>query len=78
MAERTFTVKGDTVEVHTASCIGCGKRSKITIPKAGYDAWIVEGEYLQVALADLSPEQRELVLTGIHPKCWDDIAPEED
>jgi hypothetical protein len=78
MPDRTFTVKGDEVEVHTQPCMGCNKREKLTIPKAGYDAWIVEGEYIQVALPDLTPEERELILTGIHPKCWDDMFPEED
>lgn len=78
MAERTFTDNGDTVDVNTATCFICGKRDKVTIPKEGYLLWIVEGEYLQVALKDLSSEDRELVLTGIHPDCWDLIAVEED
>lgn len=78
MAEREFAINGsDTVEVHTASCFICGERERVLIPYAGYVAWIVEGEYLQVALADLTSDERELVLTGIHPACWNDIAPEE-
>lgn len=78
MAERTFTDNGDTVTVNTTSCMNCGKREKLTIPKDGYLAWIVNGEYIQVALSDLTEEERELILTGIHPECWDLMFAEED
>lgn len=78
MSERRFKVLGDKVEVTTQSCMGCAKVEKLTIPKAEYDAWIVEGDYIQTALPDLTPEERELILTGIHPDCWDDMFPEED
>jgi hypothetical protein len=78
VAERTFIDNGDTVEVHTATCLVCGKRDKVTISKEGYLLWIVEGEYMQVALKDLSSEDRELILTGLHPECWDLMFIEED
>jgi len=78
MAERTFTDKGDTVDVNTSTCMACGKRDKVTIPKEGYLKWIVDGEYIQVALKDLPENDRELILTGIHPECWDLLIPEED
>jgi hypothetical protein len=78
MADREFERDGDEVIVRTAPCLGCWKRSTLRIPYEGYKAWIVDGEYIQDALIDLTPAERELILTGIHDECWNELFPEED
>jgi hypothetical protein len=50
-------------------CPGCGKRSTIEVPDAGYIAWMQGTLYLSEAMPELTPEQRDQVLTGWHPEC---------
>jgi hypothetical protein len=42
--------------------------------KARYDKWLRTGCMIQDALPDLSPEQREVLISGISPEEWDRIA----
>ena len=35
-----------------------------------YNQW-VDGEMIQYAFPDFSPEQREFIMTGITPEMWD-------
>jgi hypothetical protein len=50
----------------------CGQQATIEMPKAAFDAFDHgRGEHIQVAWPLASADQRELVLTGTHPKCWD-------
>ena len=34
--------------------------------------------HIQDAFPELSPAQRELLITGTHEKCWDDLFGKED
>ena len=52
-------------------CPFCGKVNEIVVPKDGYVRW-VDGELIQKALPTLSDEEREMLLSGICPPCWDE------
>lgn len=52
-------------------CPFCGNPAEVAgIPAADF-AKYMEGELLQDAFPTLSADQREMIHTGIHPKCWD-------
>lgn len=70
--------------IKTTYCPICGKPHYVNVDPVGYQAW-VDGTPIQYALFDLTADERELLLTGIDPQCWDslfgsdeDLEPEED
>ncbi len=56
----------------TDPCIVCGKPSALVLDDDKYERWR-NGEYLQTVFADWLPERRELLITGTHPICWDNM-----
>lgn len=67
----------NTVTITSYPCPKCGVRATFRITKAGYEAWR-EGEHIQNALPELTPSDREQLMTGYCPKCWDIIFGTED
>lgn len=66
-----------TVTVTTPRCIVCGRTAELTVPKPGWELY-QKGEYVQVAFPNLSPDEREMLINGTHPDCFDIIAPPDD
>ena len=67
----------DSFVVLDITCPSCGKVNQLMASKAGIRSWR-QGEHIQNAFPELNPDQRELLLTGICGKCWDDTFKEED
>lgn len=61
-----------TVKLHTPQCIYCGSSSEITVDKDGFDRWR-NGTLVQNAFPNMNADDRELLVTGTHPVCWDKI-----
>ena len=55
----------------------CGQRSELDVNEAAHLAWR-HGALIQDAFPGLSPDERELLMTGTHPACWDAMFPEEE
>jgi hypothetical protein len=38
-----------------------------------YDSYLayMDGKYVQDAFPEMSPDEREMLITGTHPECWD-------
>lgn len=53
-------------------CPVCGKTEIVVAPFEGYTAWN-SGVPIQEALPCLSADERELLLSGICPTCWDKL-----
>ena len=62
----------------TPPCIKCGERSLIPMPFDRYDRWQFGGQCVQNVFPDMSAELREVLVTGIHPGCWNEMFPEEE
>jgi len=75
--ERISEPRPGTITVTTKACMVCNRKSRMTIERAGYEAWEA-GTLIQHALPDLTNDERELLLTGTHPDCWDVLNPIED
>ena len=54
------------------TCPECHKSTDISVDIAGYRAWKC-GQLIQHALPSLPAPQREQLITGICPSCWDII-----
>lgn len=63
---------------YTNSCYHCGQENIITIDQQDYKLWKVNQTFVQLVFPELSPEQREILISGTHPECWDEVFPEED
>lgn len=61
-----------SIKYTTPACIKCKKNSLVDVPLAGLRKW-QGGSLIQEAFPTLSADEREVLMTGIHPQCWDDI-----
>lgn len=55
-------------------CPFCHKRQEVEVDTYKYILWNAGGLLIQDAFPELSPSERELLMTGICNKCW----PSED
>ena len=67
----------DFMQVKCRPCVRCGISTTVSVLKSSAMRWNA-GEMLHEAFSDLSPEIRELLLTGTHGECWDAMFPDED
>jgi hypothetical protein len=51
-------------------CMVCGRQVILEVSHEGYDLW-AGGALVQKAFPELSAPERELLITGTHPACWD-------
>ena len=54
-------------------CPFCGCITELEIPLEGYFAWKLDGELVQNAFPELTPTEREMLISGICPDCQKDI-----
>ena len=54
----------------TKRCPWCNNRGELALDLDGFRRWR-DGELVQYALPDLSPTEREQLITGLHPACQD-------
>ena len=63
--------------VKTKPCIGCLKVSEVEVSDSGFHEWH-GGAHVQDAFPELSSDDREMLISGTCPKCWDEIFADED
>lgn len=63
-----------TVEV-TAQCPYCGQPAVVSAPAEGFAQWQA-GRSIQHALPELTPGQRETLVSGSHVECFDKMFPD--
>lgn len=66
----TTTDRSETVTVTCRRCFLCGEQSTVTVPLQGFTLW-QSGALVQFAFPEMPAEQRELLISGNHPECWD-------
>lgn len=67
------------IKIATPTCAVCGKAGEVEVIEAQYNSW-KDGVLIQRAMPNLSEDEREMLITGIHGECWDKLfdADEED
>jgi hypothetical protein len=60
---------GEMTHIHR-TCIHCNETYTIYLPSSDYKMWR-DGAYVQQAFSYLSPEKREMLVSGTHPSCFD-------
>jgi hypothetical protein len=61
----------------TKRCMVCHKTSELTLSVAAVQAW-QQGAYVQTAFPELSASEREVLISGTHPDCWDILFSDEE
>ena len=61
----------------TRPCIVCDLTSVVKLDAAKVARWEA-GELVQNVWPDMPATQRELLITGTHPACWDELFSDDD
>jgi hypothetical protein len=65
-----------TIIVKTKPCCVCNEYEVWSLDRELVDRW-QGGENIQDVFPDMSVGEREVLITGIHPACWDKMFPGE-
>lgn len=55
------------------TCMHCSESTNFIITKDEYVRWILNNEYIQDVFSYLDKEEREMMISGTHPKCWEEM-----
>ncbi len=66
----------ETVEIKK-NCMLCGGPSSVTVLKADYEKYL-NGAKVQHAFPEMPADQREIIISGSHPKCFDEAFAEDE
>lgn len=67
----------NTVTVTTPECQVCHQTGFVVAPEEGVERWR-GGENIENALLGLTASEREQLISGTHPRCWDWLMADED
>lgn len=70
-----------TIKINTNTCLHCGEQGFIEMSEEEYKQGLTafnEGAFIQEAFPNLSADQREQIISGTHPKCWDEMFNEKE
>lgn len=59
-------------------CSVSGEEWEMTVDKVKYFSWIEGQGKIQDLFSELTPDQREMLMTGITQKGWDMLFPKEE
>jgi len=59
-------------------CPMCGHANEVAVNEEDYFNWSFDGALVQDAFPYLSADEREMLISGICPKCWDKLFGEEE
>lgn len=68
----------ETVIVKTKPCMNCGDTDVLEVGKKAYESWASGQLATQDAFPEMDSSEREMLITGTHPRCWDEMFPMED
>ena len=75
MTESTYEPRYN--DYSTPACSWCGKRSLISLDIQKVYRWL-NGELIQNVWPEMDADQRELLITGTHADCWEEMAAGEE
>lgn len=67
----------ETFKIRTKPCWICGQHSYVTVPTDAWRRFDLYNVHLEDAWPSGSAEDKQLIRTGVHPKCWDEEFPDD-
>ncbi len=65
----------DTAELDV-TCPFCDSKRQLTVDFNSLHDWVTGGRLIQVAFPELSPSDREALVSGVCDTCWDKMGDE--
>jgi len=67
----------EVIGVIPPTCFVCNKGSEpIPVNKVDFQLWR-SGTLIQIAFPEMPKETRELLISGVHPECWETLWSDE-
>lgn len=63
--------------ITTLPCVVCHKATQLDVDEERLKRW-QNGEHIQDVFTDWDADKRELLITGTHSECWDQMMTEGD
>lgn len=54
-------------------CVICGSTHVIKVPQSGYERWTSGKKHIQDAMPSVSADNREMLMSGICPVCFNKL-----
>ena len=67
----------DTILVKSRPCTVCDQYEVWSLDRQAVESWQA-GENIQSAFPNMSAGDREVLISGTHPACWEKLFPGED
>ena len=67
----------ETILVKSKPCLACKEYEVWSLDRDAVTRW-QEGGLIQDCFPDMSASDREILISGTHPACWDKLFPEEE
>lgn len=80
MDRKAEIVKEGSFYTYSTTCPACGKPAEVRgLRKQALDRWdLGRGEFVQDAFPQLSADDREILVSGMHGECFDEEFPPDD
>tara|TARA_E500000081_G_scaffold34110_1_gene37920 strand:- start:5314 stop:5556 length:243 start_codon:yes stop_codon:yes gene_type:complete len=76
--EKIFdATSGDKYLIETQKCFHCGQLGEVTIESQEL-FYLNQGWLVQLAVKSLDEDEREQLISGTHPNCWEEMFGEEE
>jgi hypothetical protein len=77
MRAHVYVIKED-VYGFTRKCFHCSEETEFCLSYEEYVRLFVNQEHVQDVFPNLGKEEREVMISGTHPKCWDEMFAESE
>lgn len=72
VTDEYYNDRGHFYVVETLQCVHCGRNGHLEVPAQGL-FFYNQGELIQDCFPKMSIDLREQLITGIHPKCFEEM-----
>jgi hypothetical protein len=66
----------NTILIKSKPCLACKEYEVWSLDREAVVRW-QKGDLIQDCFPDMSASDREILISGTHPACWDKLFPEE-
>lgn len=70
---------GESVRYQCRPCFVCKESAEVIMKRDDYEFWQgPEKPHVQIAFPHMSAGERELLISGTHPECWEELYEGDD
>lgn len=70
-----YQITDSNTVTFSKSCFHCGNETFFEITYKQYEDWVLNNKYVQDVFPEMNKEDREVLISGTHPKCWEEMFP---